>query len=194
MIPINPTLIEAHSLLSGRYMRIFSQALNEAIKAINELPPPVSIALDDSARAHVINRTWYQLVTEKAFAYPGIHRGTYQNQEFFIVEESLLVRHKLFDNNLNSKNYPTDRAQKWVYPYTLPGIPPIGRLQFGYRLDPTGALLRDAFLVLPYGNQNLWVWQVWGSEIDTFGLSLPLERRQVKREEIFVYDDYSRAV
>ena len=82
---------------------------------------------------------------------------------------------------------------QWIYPYALPGIPPVGRTQLGYRLDPTGALLRDAFLTLPYGNENLWVWQVWGVEIDTFGLTLPLERRSVSRTEVFAYNDYSKA-
>ena len=194
MIPINPTLAEARSLLSGRYMALMVEALNESIGEVRKLTPPISLALNDSARAHVINCTWYELVTTGAIGLPGVVRGNNQNQEFFVIEEAVLVRHKLFDNNLTARNYPTRRAMRWVYPYPLEGIPPIGRVQLGYRLDPTGILLRDAFLVLPYGDRNLWVWQVWGVEIDTFGLTLPLERRSIQRDEIFAYDDYSQAV
>ena len=118
-------------------------------------------------------------------------RGSYQNQEYVVCDETILIRHKLFDNNFTSRNYPTRRAEEWTLQYPLYGVPPVGRAQFGYRLDETGAVLKDAFLTLPYGKKNLWIWQVWGLETDTFGLSLPLERRSISRDEVFAYDDYS---
>ena len=96
LIPVNPTLAEAHSLLSGPRMRAFTQALTASIDAINKLEPPLSLSLDESSKAHVINRNWYYETSVNLDSDPGVVRGASQNPDYFVIVESMIVRHKHF--------------------------------------------------------------------------------------------------
>jgi hypothetical protein len=158
---------------------------------------PLHVALSASARAKIINDLFYFNAGQNLSGDKGAVFGENQLQRFIVFEERLVVRFKLLDNNLQARNYPTERAKGWVQQLPLEGIPPCERLHFGYRLDLTGTIVRDAFITLPNGMgavPNDWVWQVWGNPIDsaTFGIQMrlvPLTR--VAANVVYAYDDFS---
>ena len=194
MIPVRPTLNETRSLLLPGRAKAFAQAQRDSIKQVNSIAPPVALAFDGPTRAMMINRLWISNVRTLLAKDTGVVPGEDQGQQYFVVDEALIIRHKLVDRNLRSSNYPTPHSNSWNLQASLDGMPPIGRLTFGYRTDATGMVLEEAFITFPYGRFNLWVWQVWRQHIDTFGITLPLEQRSIHSEEVYAYDDLSQVV
>lgn len=151
------------------------------------------MSLDASARATILNQEWYTYANKTLSGDRGVVFAKDQLQRFIIIDERLIVRFKLLDRDLCSRNYPTDRAQGWELQLPLDGIPPVARLTYGYRLDLTGVEVKDAFVTHPRGDINEWVWQTSGERIDTF--AIPLRLRAVGQPEVkvFAYDNYRLA-
>lgn len=182
------TLSETQQILRPHRMSALVNALRNSVHTWNTRYAESQMVLDQSARAIIINQYWYYLVNQALSNDPGVLARRDQLQRYFVFDERIIIRFKLFDNSLHSKNYPTDRAQDWKLQLPLSGIPPCDRLEFGYRLDITGSVIKDAFLVLPEGDRILWVWQVLGSQIDTIGVQLPLTPSGEPQPNVFAYD------
>ena len=171
------------------YVGSMLRSLREAVDEWNTGLAPYHIALDAAARAMILNRLFY---FNAARNMAGVEFREDQLQRYIVVSDEILVRAKLFDSRLERRNYPTAHAREWVQQATLPGIPPLSRLHFGYRLDVTGTIIKDAFVTLPNGNLftiNDWVWQIYGEPVEAFGLQPSLFNRVV-----FQYDDFSQAI
>lgn len=153
---------------------------------------------DGTVRARSISSRFYFLMTERLAADPGISHGTSNGQPLITFDERIQGRVKHLDSGLASRNYPTEQAQDWVKTSPLEGFL-IDRIHFGYRLDVTERMLKDAFVARPTGdpvNFNAWVWQVWGSPIDlrTYGKQLPFGAKGVSISDIYLYEDYSQII
>ena len=104
-----------------------------------------------------------------------------QLQRFLVIDERIILRFKLIDNNFHSRNYPTKRAIQWRLQQPFAGIPRCERLELGYRVDITGTIIStrnpsDAFAtLLKVGlDRIVWMWQIAGEQIDTFPIQLEL--------------------
>ena len=187
--PSNLSLQDARLLLSSR-MQGFTDALNECQKIWNEKYAFAQMTLDDSARANIINQHWYAFTRIKFGNDAGIVFSKDQSQRYIVVDEKAIIRFKLFNNQLHTSNYPTNHQQDWKLQIPMPGLPPCARLNYGYRMDITGIKIRDAFVILPQGSINEWVWQTSGEPIDTFGFQIPLRETDISVPTVYAYDNY----
>jgi hypothetical protein len=185
-------LEEARKILKPRMPQL-ADALRDSMSQFNEFPPVAAMAFDDPTKWMCMNRLWYFAAQTRLTGVPGVVFDVHKLQRYVMFDERCLVRHKHFDDGMLARNYPTAHNRLWMRQGSLDGILPVGRLDFGYRLDVTGTRVQDAFITLPYERVNLWVWQIWGEEVDTFAIPQPLFPRQPS-ETLFAYDDYSQAI
>ncbi|KKL19394.1 hypothetical protein LCGC14_2465880, partial [marine sediment metagenome] len=54
----------------------------------------------------------------------GVIAGIEQRQRFLAIDERILLRFELLDDNFESKNYPTKRATLFRLQIPLMGLPP----------------------------------------------------------------------
>jgi len=168
------SLETARSILISR-MQCLTDALSQCQNIWNTKYAFAQMTLDESARAHNINQHWYAFAREIFEGDDGVKFHKDQLQRYLVIDEKVIIRFKLFDKHLLARNYPTDHANDWKFQYPLRGIPQVARLNYGYRMDITGTEVKDAFITLPLGNHNEWVWQTSGEPIDTFlGYQFPL--------------------
>lgn len=183
------TLQDARLALSSR-MQGFTDALSQCQKIWNEKYDFAQRTLDDSARAHIINQHWYDFA-RKIFADDiGAVFLKDQLQQYIVVDEKVIIRFKLLNNQLRVSNYPTNHTEDWKLQIPMPGIPLCARLHYGYRMDITGTKIKDAFIILPQGSINEWVWQTSGEPIDTFGFQIPLHETNISKPTVYAYDNY----
>lgn len=157
-------------------------ALDEALDEWNDASAVFHVAMDASAKATILNKLIYHYAAIKL---DGVVFGEDQLQRYMRFGDFIVIRVKLFDEGLRSRNYPTRRARRWVRREPLPGFP-VDRLHLGYRLDATGSVMKDAFITLPNGNQinpNNWVWQIVGESIEPFHIL-----RDMFGQETFRYE------
>jgi hypothetical protein len=196
-IPVSPTLMEARSTLEGERVQHLALALNDSFAFLRNLPPQGSSDLDRSAKATIVSRTFYGNAARRLTDDAGVRRGDprdAQGQHHLIIDEKLVLRGKLFGVSLNTSNYPTVHSSLWdLQGYQLDLLPSVGRLNIGYRPDPTFTFIKDAFITLPYLKNILWVWQIWGEPSDDFGVSIPLYGKNVAPDELYYYTDLSDA-
>ena len=157
-------------------------ALRDALDEWNRAPVTFHVAMDASARATILNKFTYHYA---AMNLQNVVFGEDQLQRYMRFGDLVVIRVKLFDEGLRSRNYPTRRAKQWVRREPLPGFP-VDRLHFGYRLDATGSVLRDAFITRPTGAQwhpNEWVWQIMGESLEPFNVLRDMFGRETFRYE-----------
>lgn len=190
------SLPEAQDVLRPRVLVLTNSLATGHTTWLQDLAP-LHVALSASARAKIINDLFYFNAARNLSGDKGVVFHENQLQRFIVFEERLVLRFKLLDNNLQARNYPTERAKRWVQQLALEGFPPCERLHFGYRLDLTGTIIKDAFITFPNGTlaaPNDWVWQVWGNPIDwsTFGIQMPLiPVTRAATNVVYAYDDFS---
>ena len=147
---------------------------------------------DPSTRATVINEKWYRGVCNTLMSVDrGVRHGIQNRQQYFVIDEKLILRFKHLDENLDSKNYPTLQSEAWRLQFPLDGIPRCERVELGYRLDITGTVIKDAFVILGEGKLKYWIWQVWGDRVDTFQLPLIGNRTAQGIDKFFAHTNYS---
>ncbi len=187
-------LLEARDLLlKDDRLVILGQGLVWAIEQWRERH--FAPGLDASTRASIIKDHFYQKVQEDLAPLDGFEYAEKHNQKSLLFDERLLVRVKHLDRLLRSSNYPTPTAEAFIRQDEIPDFPDFAFLHFGYRLDPSGLEIRDAFFALPHVRRdefNEWVWQILGSptEEGTYReqgrLLFPNDVREVK----YVYEDF----
>ena len=72
----------------------------------------------------------------------------------------------------------------------LEGLPECEWLEVGYRLDITGTVLQDAFVLLRVGNRIAWLWQINGNEIDEFPIQLPFMPPSTPEPYVFKFESF----
>lgn len=148
------------------------------------------MVLDSSARAIIINQYWYNFANLALGDDPDVIFGVDRLQRFLIIDERFILRFKLIDNNFDSSNYRTNRATQWRLQFPLTGLPQCDRLELGYRLDITGTVIQDAFVLLRVGKRIVWLWQIGGERIDTFPIQLELRPVSAPQPYVFAYDNF----
>jgi len=147
--------------------------------------------VDSSAQAHLWNSLFYsttKLNFGEDVGFQLAEPGT--NQCFLVFDELLVVRFKKFDRKLATRNYPTPTNLAWEYQMPLAGVPALQRLNFGYQLDITGMVVEFAYLTLPRGPINEWVWQLHGDQIE-----IAIQTRLGwEGEPVYAYTPVQRAV
>ena len=185
------TLPKAQSLLNPHWVPAFVRALRNSLHVWNTTLSQSQLVLSKSTRASIINDYWYYFTNQQLGGKAGISVQEERYQRFLVIDDQLIVRFKLVDRNLRSKNYPTPASKDWNNQLPLQGIPSLSRCELGYRLTLTGTAIEDAFLLLRSGEKLLWVWQVFGSQIDTFPIQLPFPNPGQPQPAVFAYTDYS---
>ena len=183
------SLENARAALHSR-MQGFTDALVECQKIWNKEFAFAQMTLDSSARAHVLNQYWYAFARNIFSGDTGVVFSMEQLQRYVVVDERVIIRFKLLDGKLCTRNYPTAHAVDWRLQIPLEGLQPCARLHYGYRMDITGTKVRDAFVTLPQGSFNEWVWQTSGEPIDTFGFQLPLRQEGASNPTVYLYNNY----
>jgi hypothetical protein len=92
-------------------------------------------------------------------------KETRQGHFFILVPDalrgiSILLRFKFLDNELHTRNYPTQTAIDYNKQMPLPGIPQGVRVDLGYRPNQDETALNGIFAVWSFGLQKLWVCQL----------------------------------
>ncbi len=183
------SLESARKVLQPR-MQALTDALSQCEKLWNNELAFTQRTLDESARAHVLNQYWYAYARAIFAADNGVVVSKNQLQRYVVIDEQIIIRFKFLDRNLCASNYPTDRAINWSLQMPLEGYPLLARLHYGYRMDITGTRVKDAFVTLPYGTINEWVWQTSGERIDTYAIQIRLRQAGELEPKVFAYDNY----
>lgn len=176
------TLNQARTLINPSVEALRSSC-SQAVDEWNRASPVMHAALRSSARAHVLNNLIYHFAAQNL---DGVVFGEEKFQRYMRFGDFLVVRVKLFDAAMRTRNYPTRQAKRWIGQNPLPNFP-VGRLHFGYRLDPTASALQDAFITLPTGNRfspNEWVWQIMGESIEAFPVRTNFFGDEIFRSEV----------
>ena len=157
---------------------------------------------EGGTRAGIRADLWYRRVTPRLHGLPGVGRdgggeeivARYRGQRYISFDERVSLRiKKLGKRDLLSRNYPTNQAERYIRQRRLPGLPDYARLTFGYRTDETELLIQDAFVLLRYGEVNLWLWQVWGASVDTYGVQEAIPGLYVPDPVLYFYEDLAPA-
>ena len=182
------TLEEAKSVLQQR-MAILIGTLKRVVYEWNFGLSKYHTILDASARGLLINQLWYHHANQTLHSDSGVTlkaNGLRASLEF---DKSLVLRLKHVDEAFRSWNYPTRRNRAWIAQTHFPSIPPVPRLDLGYRMDLTGTTIEDAMVIFSRKGQPLWRWRVWRYPDSEF----TVVHRDMFGRTVYAYDDFSGA-
>ena len=162
-------------------------ALRASLQEWNNGLAPYHFDFDEFGRSVVINQLWYARSWDALRHDPGVALLKNSNGRYYIVDEQVILRFKHVDGRYRSRNYPTKRAQAWNKQLPFPSIPPLVRLEMGYRFDLTGTRISDAMISLNFNNDSVWRWQIWGQRLDEFS-SMP---KDMEGHLTYAHEDYS---
>ena len=177
---------EAKSVLKSR-MPVFAGALRKALHEWNKGLGAYHATVDEFARGVLINQFWYVFSSHALRDDTGISLEKHGNGYFFTVDDSLVLRLKHVNKAYRSWNHPTRRSLALDAQVPFPTIPPMARLELGYRLDLTGTVVEDAVVMLNNNGRSLWRWQIWGYPISEFAAS----PSDMLGHAVYSHDDFS---
>ena len=125
-------------------------------------------------RTNINNRTFFSGIGDIAYArarelfadVPEVAVKEHSGQSYISVADQIALRVKHFDRNFRPKNARTEHNKQWTNGDMLPGFGTEERPDFGYRMDSLGIDVQDAFVALRLDDNLVWLWQVFGDEID----------------------------
>ena len=177
---------DAQTILRPR-VRVFAASLVRAMREWNGGFGQYHARLDEHARAVNINKLWYSFAEPALSSDTGVLLGKVSNGKFFVIDDKVVLRFKQADSSYRTRNYPTARALAWEQQAHFPSIPPLVRLDLGYRLDLTGTVVTDAVIMLKSSGHMLWHWQFWGHPISEFAAA----PKDMLGRLVYAHDDYS---
>lgn len=180
---------EAKTVLRAR-MQAFCVALRRVMREWNEDMDKFHTRLDEFGRAVFINQGWYDHANGLHHSDDGVVMQRHGNGRFFIVDERLVLRIKHANERYRVWDHATPRALARAEQQSFPTLPPLVHLDFCYRLDITGTVVRDAMVILHSGREQLWRWQIWGRPITEYAATT----RNLMGEVVYSHDDYSEAM
>lgn len=153
---------------------------------------PHHAVLDTTARSRIFFCHFYSLAHAALDDREGILFGDDQQQKYISFDGRASIRLKKFGRQFQTRNYPTPHAVEWTKQASLDGMPPVGRLELGYRFDLLEIAIRDIFITHPNGVRGIyndWVWQIYGEPIgDTFGIQGRLLNK-LSPDDVYWYDN-----
>ena len=179
----------AKAILQHR-VPVFAVSLRRAIHEWNSVLGAYHAILDQFARGVLINQFWYEYSSRAFHGDEGVSLDRHGNRHYYVVDDLVVLRLKHVDDAYRSWNHPTSRALAWEAQASFPTIPPLAKLELGYRLDLTGTVVRDAVVMLNYTGRPLWRWQIWGHPIDEFAAT----PRDAFGRAVYSHDDFSEVV
>ena len=125
-------------------------------------------------RTNIDNGTLYSGIGDIAYArarelfadVPEVEVKEHGGQSYISVADQIALRFKHFDRNFRPRNARTEHNKQWTSGVMMPGFGAEGRPDFGYRMDPLGIDVQDAFVAMRLHDNLVWLWQVFGDEID----------------------------
>ncbi len=107
-----------------------------------------------------ISGIWHDEVMQTLVDDPGIRLYENEQRQCLIFDDRVAVRLKLLDDKYRPRNNRTRRGLAWHRQLNLPGLPPVVRLDLGYRLDPIGSYVELAMLMFCTGDIVNWQWPI----------------------------------
>ena len=166
---------------------VFADSLRKAIREWNTGLGAYHAIFDEFARGVLISQFWYTYSSQALEGDSGISLEKHGGRPYYIVDDELVLRFKHVNDAYRSWNHPTPRALAWDAQAWFPTMPPMAKLELGYRLDITGTVIQDAAVILNYKGQSLWRWQIWGYPIGEFAAT----PKDAFGREVYAYEDFS---
>lgn len=81
----------------------------------------------------------------------------FRQRNLFVFNNALVISFKRFDEQLQSRNYPTATAEKFAGQEEIEGIPAnLPRIEMGYIPDAAGSAVNGIFAVYKAGKKIDW--------------------------------------
>ena len=107
------TLTETQRILQQPRINALTGALRSSIGTWNSALASAQMVLDKSARAMIINQYWYSFVNLALGGDEGVVLRNDQLQRFrTVIDERIILRFKLIDNNFHSRPPPASGTQQ----------------------------------------------------------------------------------
>jgi hypothetical protein len=136
----------------------FRPILLEAWEEWLEQPPRFRSKMTGSARATIV----HDLIVDRASRRLGQLARLFDKAalKLFVFEERICVRFKKHDQDLSSRNQPTQQVKDFLGQRPLEGIPAVHHLEVGYVLDASETQVVSTNLICPNGHKNRPYWHV----------------------------------
>ena len=158
-------LEEAQEILEHRVPPM-EEALDKAVEAWNVDLSHRHDVLCSLTRSMFISGIWHDEVMQALIDDPGIRLYENEQRQCLIFDDRVAVRLKLLDDKDRPRNSKTKRGRAWHRQLNLPGLPPVVRLDLGYRLDPIGSYVELAMLMCCTGDIVIWRWPIQSRQDD----------------------------
>ena len=188
MAPLYINLVDAQTTLRPR-IQVIAGALGKAVREWNAAGQYHAL-VDESFRGMFISQLWYTYVTQALRGDAGVMKHRSGNRPYFTFDQLLVLRFKHVDRGYQSWNHSTPEFRAWNEQASFPTIPPLPKLELGYRMDVTGTVVRDAMVMFKYKKQTLWRWQIWGRPFGEFAT----HSRDMFGRSVYAHDDNSQIV
>ena len=169
-------------------LKHFVRALKETMEVWNGPHAESQHIYDVATRSMVIQRHWYSISAEALRDDSGVKLVNNYERHCFEIDGEFALRFKHLNSKYRPRNNSNFRSRAWVYQLNLPDLPPMPRLDFGYRLDLTGTIVETAMIMLCVGKEPSWRWQIWGDPIDVFAGT---PEKDLFGRTVYAFDDYS---
>lgn len=153
------TIEEARAILEHR-VPAMREALVTAVHRWNVDLSHLHATLGILTRSMFINDVWHDEVMQTLVDDQGIRLYPNKERQCLLFDDQVAVRLKLLNERGRPRNNRGRRARAWQYQHNLPGLPPVVRLDFGYRLDPIGSTVESITLMFYKGHSLVWQWPV----------------------------------
>jgi hypothetical protein len=182
---------EALSLL-GRHLPAFYRCVDGAWTDYMSYPIEKRIIHSERSRASLVHDHMVDRASQYAAREEGVEIMERSGLHLFVFGGTIAIRFKKFDEDLRTRNQPTEQVKRFKAQYSLIGVPDAHNLESGYILSPDGQSIKAIHLVCPSGTGIYWDVLLTESEQtsvvqDLFGKSLETEEEnsgaRVKRRE-----------
>jgi hypothetical protein len=123
-----------------------------------ELPASFRSRVTASARAFSVHDLMVDLAARRLSAFARIIDKT--GLKLFVFADTISIRIKKHDEDLTSRNQPTEQVKALLDQQQLEGVPAVHHLEMGYVLDPSQTAIASTNLVCPNGRGNRPYWHI----------------------------------
>ena len=187
MKPYYLDLHEAKSILEPR-APVFVDALRKAMHEWNHGLSHYHTTFDEFARGVLLSQMWYNYSSQALQGDFGVALTWRGSRPYYIFDQSVVLRFKHLNSAYQTWNYPTARALAWNAQSVFPSIPPLVKLDLGYRLDLTGTRVLEVMVMLNNNGISVWRWQIWGQPISEFAAA----PKDGLGRTVFAYDNFAK--
>ncbi len=109
-----------------------------------------------TCRANIIHSHMVDRARKEFEGVEGVHVMEIDGLFLLSIQNRLVVRFKKLDNEMKSRNFPTDRQLDYLAQYDCPGIPAATRLEAGYQENFLQTGIRSVLITCPRGRKVDW--------------------------------------